>query len=53
MLAKQCRKSCQQNAAVGIQDRRVQSVEIKNRDYWRYEMERESAISQRRRRVFV
>ena len=28
-------------------------VKIKNRDYWRYELERESAISQRRRRLFV
>jgi bifunctional non-homologous end joining protein LigD len=28
-------------------------VKIKNRAYWRYEMERESAISQRRQRVFV
>jgi ATP-dependent DNA ligase len=26
---------------------------VKNRNYWRYEMERESAISRRRERVFV
>jgi hypothetical protein len=30
-------------------------VKIKNREYWRYEMEREGAITaaKRRRRVFV
>lgn len=28
-------------------------VKIKNRDYWRYEMERESAINKPRQRVFV
>ena len=28
-------------------------VKIKNRDYWRYEMERESAINQRRVKQFV
>jgi bifunctional non-homologous end joining protein LigD len=28
-------------------------IKTKNRDYWRYEMERESAISQRRTRIFV
>jgi bifunctional non-homologous end joining protein LigD len=28
-------------------------VKIKNRDYWRYELERESAINKRRERVFV
>ena len=28
-------------------------VKIKNRDYWRYEMERESAINKPRRRMFV
>jgi hypothetical protein len=28
-------------------------VEIKNRDYWRSEMERESAINQRRVKHFV
>ena len=28
-------------------------VKIKNREYWRYELERESAVSQQRRRVFV
>lgn len=28
-------------------------VKIKNRDYWRYELERESAITKRRPRMFV
>ena len=28
-------------------------VKLKNRDYWRYEMERESAINKRRDRLFV
>ena len=28
-------------------------VKIKNRNYWRYEIERESAISRPRRRMFV
>jgi ATP-dependent DNA ligase len=28
-------------------------VKIKNREYWRYEMERESAISRHRERAFV
>jgi ATP-dependent DNA ligase len=28
-------------------------VKIKNRDYWRYEMQRESAINLRRRPTFV
>jgi bifunctional non-homologous end joining protein LigD len=28
-------------------------VKIKNREYWRYEMERESAITHRRQRTFV
>jgi ATP-dependent DNA ligase len=28
-------------------------VKTKNRDYWRYELERESAISVRRQRLFV
>jgi hypothetical protein len=28
-------------------------VKIKNREYWRYELERESVISKRRERVFV
>ena len=28
-------------------------VGIKNRDYWRYEIERESAIGQRRQRIFI
>ena len=28
-------------------------IKIKNRSYWRYEMERESAISKRRPRMFV
>ncbi len=28
-------------------------VKVKNRDYWRYEMERESAINQRREPLFV
>ncbi len=28
-------------------------VKIKNREYWRYEMERESAIDKRRERLFV
>lgn len=28
-------------------------IKTKNRDYWRYEMERESAINQRRERQFV
>jgi ATP-dependent DNA ligase len=28
-------------------------VKIKNREYWRYELERESAINIRRERVFV
>jgi bifunctional non-homologous end joining protein LigD len=29
------------------------SVKVKNRDYWRYELERESAINKRPQRVFV
>ena len=28
-------------------------VKIKNREYWRYELERESAINKRRPRMFV
>jgi bifunctional non-homologous end joining protein LigD len=28
-------------------------IKVKNRDYWRYEMERESAIKSRRQRAFV
>jgi hypothetical protein len=28
-------------------------VKIKNRDYWRYELERESAINKPRQRTFV
>jgi bifunctional non-homologous end joining protein LigD len=28
-------------------------VKTKNRDYWRYELERESAISVRRQRLFI
>jgi hypothetical protein len=28
-------------------------VKIKNRDYWRCELERESAIHERRQRMFV
>jgi ATP-dependent DNA ligase len=28
-------------------------IKVKNRDYWHYELERESAISKRRERVFV
>jgi hypothetical protein len=28
-------------------------IKIKNRDYWRYEIERESAINVRRERMFV
>jgi ATP-dependent DNA ligase len=28
-------------------------VKIKNRDYWRYELERESAINTQRQRMFV
>jgi ATP-dependent DNA ligase len=28
-------------------------TKIRNRDYWRYALERESAINKRRRRVFV
>jgi hypothetical protein len=28
-------------------------IKIRNRDCWRYEMERESAITNRRRRMFV
>ena len=28
-------------------------IKIKNRAYWRYEMERESVINRRRRRAFV
>jgi hypothetical protein len=28
-------------------------TKIKNRDYWRYELERESAINARRPRMFV
>jgi bifunctional non-homologous end joining protein LigD len=28
-------------------------IKIKNRDYWRYEIERESAINKRRERMFV
>jgi ATP-dependent DNA ligase len=28
-------------------------VKLKNRDYWRYKLERESVISKRRERVFV
>jgi hypothetical protein len=31
----------------------VRLVKIKNRDYWRYEMEPESAINKRRPRMFV
>ena len=29
------------------------SVKVKNREYWRYELERESAINKRPQRVFV
>jgi hypothetical protein len=29
------------------------SIKIKNKDYWRNQMERESAINSRRERVFV
>jgi len=28
-------------------------VKTKNRDYWRYDMERESAINKRRQRMFM
>lgn len=28
-------------------------IKIKNREYWRYELERESAINNRRQRMFV
>ena len=28
-------------------------IKFKNREYWRYEMERESAINKRPQRVFV
>jgi bifunctional non-homologous end joining protein LigD len=28
-------------------------IKVKNRDYWRYELERESAINKRRPRMFV
>jgi len=28
-------------------------IKTKNREYWRYEMERESAINKPRQRVFV
>lgn len=28
-------------------------IKIKNREYWRYELERESAINKRRPRIFV
>jgi len=28
-------------------------IKVKKRDYWRYELERESAISLRRKRQFV
>lgn len=28
-------------------------IKIKNREYWRYEMERESAITLRRERQFI
>jgi ATP-dependent DNA ligase len=28
-------------------------VKIKNREYWRYELERESAINSRRPRAFI
>jgi bifunctional non-homologous end joining protein LigD len=28
-------------------------IKIKNRNYWRYELERESAINKRRERVFI
>jgi hypothetical protein len=28
-------------------------IKIKNRSYWRYELERESAVNSRRERMFV
>jgi hypothetical protein len=28
-------------------------IKIKNREYWRFEIERESAINKRRQRMFV
>jgi hypothetical protein len=28
-------------------------IKVKNRDYWRYELERESAIKRPRQRMFV
>jgi hypothetical protein len=28
-------------------------IKVKNRDYWRYEIERESAMNNRRQRQFV
>jgi hypothetical protein len=28
-------------------------IKIKNRDYWRYELEREAAVAKRRQRMFV
>jgi ATP-dependent DNA ligase len=61
MMAKHSSPPCEQDLE-GIVAKRLSSryspavrgwVKIKNRDYWRYEMERDSAINKGRVRQFV